>query len=486
MKKFFVMLTAIVVTFASFSQPVNFTLESSDKVDDFSFDSTVKSIVVSLQRNGNDILITLTNVLATHTESNAKCRITPVFVSFLDGDNLDVVLTLKESGEYTNGWEDLGYQKLTYRVLDVLTAVSAVRVNYNANMVSFGGPAYVPEKYHFVGTLSETPVIISNPENVASSLISPLKEWVIYNPSDSNGNSRFFRLRFSNAYPNESFTSTYRDLMLYEGSEYNADTATKIASYTDHEEGSCIPADVAVTSDFWGTGFSESTINPIIWSTAINSMPDIVDEVYMPFNWRLYNKDNYFDYYDYASNARAAGMVTSESSELVDGKLQVTFTIEDESLVGSEYIPWSAKWIQGIGPVGDTYSSNPVYPIYVLPSKITPAYLLYVRDITTNNILYGDPTLDPQFDSLKTETSGSVGNVLGDNSAQIDIKINLQTISVSSDSLVSVKLFDTNGRLISSVGGSNVITLSTTDLEKGMYILQAKNSDAVKTVKIIR
>ncbi|MBO4965185.1 MAG: hypothetical protein J6C81_02835, partial [Muribaculaceae bacterium] len=91
-----------------------------------------------------------------------------------------------------------------------------------------------------------------------------------------------------------------------------------------------------------------------------------------------------------------------------------------ENMDGTGY---QGRWESGIGPVGEDYASNLPYPVYSLPEGVTPTRLLYVRDINTNEVLWGDPKLDPAYNSVGELTNDNDGiAVSGSSSRKILVK----------------------------------------------------------------
>lgn len=227
-------------------------------------------------------------------------------------------------------------------------------------------------------------------------------EWVVYNPCDNSGNARFFRMRYGteseiNGRPNDvpNDNRFYYDMLypiqMCEGKKFEREKARTIAYmsafYKLDGTTSVRACDVDIPSEFWGTGFPESTVNPSKWPNFRGSS-DVID------TYMMVSKDEqFFNYYDFAGNSFGVGFpAESGKVETAAGTLGYR-----DIKSGDSGDSWKARWIEVLGAVGDDYASNLPYPVYSLPEGVTPAYLLYVRDVETNEILWGDASEDPDY-----------------------------------------------------------------------------------------
>ncbi|MCM1290331.1 MAG: T9SS type A sorting domain-containing protein [Prevotella sp.] len=179
------------------------------------------------------------------------------------------------------------------------------------------------------------------------------------------------------------------------------------------------------------------------------------------------------------------GVVLSEIPEMENGKLRARFAVADKGYNGTENPEdWTAEWIQGIGAVGESYASNPFMPMYRLPKGVTPAYLLYVRNITDNSIIYGNPTLDTEFVNLKLEPEG-IESVKSD-SPSIIWDNNNEYISAIGEGDINLTAYSVDGKVVAKVSGEDIVSLSKENLPEGVIILKSATKNSVSSFKIIK
>ena len=128
---------------------------------------------------------------------------------------------------------------------------------------------------------------------------------------------------------------------------------------------------------------------------------------------------------------------------------------------------YQGRWESGIGPVGEDYASNLPYPVYSLPEGVTPTRLLYVRDINTNEVLWGDPKLDPAYNS--------VGELTNDND-NFAVYGGQGIITVESEG--TVRIYTTAGTLLTTVSCPTTVSAAP-----GLYIAVSGSSSRKILVK---
>ena len=116
---------------------------------------------------------------------------------------------------------------------------------------------------------------------------------------------------------------------------------------------------------------------------------------------------------------------------------------------------------------------------------VTPAYLLYVRNIANNDVIYGDSSLDPDFALLKTE-SGLLGveNVSADNSGA-SWNITAENVVISAEGKISLSIYAADGRLVDTLSGNDVLTADLSKLSAGT-ILHASTAAGSSSRKLMR
>lgn len=231
-------------------------------------------------------------------------------------------------------------------------------------------------------------------------------EWVVYNPCDNSGSERFFRIRYGskgeiNCRPNENPNDMRFDydmlypVMMCEGEKFEAEKADTVAYmsafYRLNGTTSVRACDVEIPSEFWGTGLAEATVNPSKWPN-FNGTSDILDTYMM-----ISKDERFFNYYDFTDERFGMGFPTET------GTIETPVgTLDYLDLDGGHaHASWKARWVEIIGAVGDGYASNLPYPVYSLPEGATPAHLLYVRDVVTNEILWGDASKDSGYNGIE-------------------------------------------------------------------------------------
>lgn len=480
MKKAFLLISAGCFLIPAFGQSLKTSLVSSQENGDP--DSNYRNIVIEISRNSddNDILVKASNLLGNkNTKSNTSQLLLTNFSSELKGGTLLLKYHSDINPTFADNTTDyislLCNVENCYKVEDVDNEITGIKFVYDDNMIGLGLNYYPISLYH-AGDLKKGEAITLTPaENQNSQLVSTIKEWVIYNPSDSDGKPRIFRLRFHDGEFSPTMDHYYRYLWLYEGTEFDASKATKIARVSDEGNNQCIPENVTVPASFWGTGF-KSTPKLSDWCSSQNVH-------YVPYC--INGRDSEFDVYNSAFGV-LHGYAISDDPIIVNGKHEGHIIVTETGYKADENLPWKGEWITGIGAVGDTYASNPIYPIYELPEGVTPAYLLYVRNIANNTIIYGDSALDPDFALLKAEP-GLLGieNIIGEPKS-ISWNITGDTLSVYAEGEINLTIYSPDGRIVNSLAGYGTINADLPALSGGAYIIRAITSEGISTRKVIR
>lgn len=196
-------------------------------------------------------------------------------------------------------------------------------------------------------------------------------EWVLYN--EKLGSDDMFRLRLGDC--KGKGEERVWPVLMSRGKKFDIHNAETIAfigggtgEYTVH------PADVDLPAEFWGTGLPEKRYNP----AAI--MGDVSRKMY---DFWLQGNNYYFD-------------VLNNRFDEIEGS-KPFYTPSRTGAYRRMSLSNGGEWIEGLGAVGDGYASNLPYPVYSLPENVSPTHLLYIRDLTTNEIIYGDPSLDKGY-----------------------------------------------------------------------------------------
>lgn len=225
-------------------------------------------------------------------------------------------------------------------------------------------------------------------------------EWVVCNESGESGTSEFFKMRFKDEPIKEKINGGEEEIFMYPlfmsaSQTFDEMSATAIAYMgVSHDKTIYVKAaDADIPTSFWGTGIAEATTNPINWRNFKDGNEPV----------KLYEfgsgATNDFRYYNFISDRYVYGFKRDGGiAETVFGNMNKT---DITSSANPETDPleakWHGEWINGIGAAGDWYASNLPYPVYDLPDGVTPSRLLYVRDIKTNEILWGDASKDPGY-----------------------------------------------------------------------------------------
>ena len=249
-------------------------------------------------------------------------------------------------------------------------------------------------------------------------------EWVLHNPIADDG-SEFYRMQFKGKadlfYPGDG--ETVRDAMklyLYTNRELDDAEDPVIAYFLPYGPMNArrIAANVDIPIGFWGSwklGLPPSrTINPFKTfgnPDEILRITPIMEETFtvsqLPEEEKM---DAKWYWEDYLTGTMRPMFKQAYIDETGDSGTQRYALTMSENMDGTGY---QGRWESGIGPVGDDYASNLPYPIYSLPKGVEPTRLLYVRDINTNEILWGDPGLDPAYNAVGEITAEPVSEVYG-------------------------------------------------------------------------
>lgn len=227
---------------------------------------------------------------------------------------------------------------------------------------------------------------------------------MIYNPALKGGEGDFFRLRLDGK---ERIDGTEYDVMKMCRSGKWTSSEGKVIAYM--KGGAMLPADVDIETEFWGAGYPEPFTNPSEWRM-FKYHKGAVDVFFMPTD-----KMRQFTTTDFVNDRYVMGFCTSSTVKLTDNGVRWEVNVSNTPVGSGDAVrPFNAMWIQNIGPVGDKIAANPCYPQYVLPEGVVASTLLYVRDVTSNEVLWGDASLDPEYQGVHGVTdSNSAFGVYG-------------------------------------------------------------------------
>lgn len=433
-------------------------------------------IAVTMQREGSDLVFVVDGGLCAIGGKSGKELLKRELSATVKGETLVVkeALVSNEEGDKEKDFVLRG-AKESFRIKDVPEGVEAVKFIYDDNTHFLGQTVMNPERYYAVGKIGEgEKKSLTRPYDSWESLhFIQHKEWVVYNPADAEGKSRIFRIRFSGMDEKAGVIPSY-NLWLYESPEFDKRTASLVATMAGYNDAPYTLENVAVPSAFWGTGFKSATLNPAEMCKS---------DTFRPFVWDS-DRGEQADVYDARYDQLYKGEAT-EKPFMSDGKMSVRYNVRESNL-GNLEPEWEGEWVHGIGAVGDSYASNPFFPIYSLPENVTPAYLLYVRALDTNEILYGDPTLDPDFSTLVKEPE--ILGVESIPSAGTDVEwvIDSDRATVLCEGHGQMMIVGIDGVVHSQVDSEEVVSVNLQTLPKGVYILTFKNERGTESRKIAR
>lgn len=299
------------------------------------------------------------------------------------------------------------------------------------------------------------------------------REWVNYNARANGGEGKFYRMRFDGT--KEISGREYHALKLYTTDKYVAEEAETIA-YMDINDDKAVvlPADVDIESEFWATGLPVASTNPSQWKIFAKNEPQTVyfrmSQKYMNDTFTAYDflkeQSHYSHVMDMYFTQEAYGVVWScdvwkfRTSHDLDGN-----------------ITYRAFWVENVGATGDHYASNLPYPQYELPDGAEPTHFLYVRDIATNEVLWGDPSLDPTYLGVK-EIAGDKSGILCQSAPQ--------EVRITAPGLFSVTAWQPDGRNVLSLSATDTLTIPADELPSGVVILRVTAGDAERSFKLMR
>ncbi|MBD5212652.1 MAG: hypothetical protein HDS74_06110 [Bacteroidales bacterium] len=307
-----------------------------------------------------------------------------------------------------------------------------------------------PYRVSFGIDITETPT----PVNILTQESGLLhREWVVYN--DETG--RIFRMRLGEetSLPTigENILPCY-PMYLYEDLDADLSEAPVIAyiSKINNDGGYnlCMAvADCEIPGEFWSSYFKDKTRNP-------RDMEGDIAPYLNKFSvagGTVSADKNY--YADYLTGGSRPYKVDGFEKRDIDGKETMVKLLSWNNEYTGE-VQWMAEWLPGIGPIGENIASNPVYPIYVLPDSGTPTSLLYVRDLRTNKILWGDPSKDKDY------MLGAGGVAAGP--ASLQVRASKGVISV--ECAGGFRVYGADGRVVTEGKGS-----LSADVPSGIYIV---------------
>lgn len=150
------------------------------------------------------------------------------------------------------------------------------------------------------------------------------------------------------------------------------------------------------------------------------------------------------------------------------------YEVEGEQTVCLEFDNGS-QWLKGVGPIGDSYASNLIFPAYNLPKGVAPTRFLYLRDLTDGHIVYGD-------DSIERELAASSGVV--------EIGVSLwfddgNQFGVHNSGETRIYVRDTSGLCVASMFGTDGASVERSQLDAGIYLVTVSSPACRLTKKIV-
>lgn len=274
-------------------------------------------------------------------------------------------------------------------------------------------------------------------------------EWVYYNPGIDGNTPHFIRMRLFKDFENR-FVNSYDVKYRLDSADFtDADKCGVIYSYKDSY--SSIQLNTTLTGE-----------HP---SLLIGAHPDWNEM--RNFESAYFEMDfcaNSFPFYDFSSNETIYPQIYDVRETIVDGKpsLHLFFTN-------------GLELVRGVGPVGDSYTSNFIIPaIEQLPEGTVPTRFLYIRSLEDNRVLYGDATLDPSYSSFS-------GLQEINDKAWVD---DGSEFGITSDTPATVKVMDLSGNCIASQTGTGKVTIERDQFDSGIYIVVCTASGLHLTRKI--
>lgn len=290
------------------------------------------------------------------------------------------------------------------------------------------------------------------------------REWVVSSIRNKDEKADFFRLRIGKDAETVGSLTVYPVLMC-QGEKFDTEKATTIAKVNKSLE-RVFACDVEIPSTFWGEGISYPTINPLKWP-CYNGMK-VSQPLYLTPNKTT---DNYFNYYNFLTERYVYVSSLDYSPVLLDR--EVSF----KRIIGNvDADQWQGEWIDGIGAVGDWYASNLPYPIYQLPEGVCPARVLYIRDLNTQQVAFGDDTLDP--------ASLGVADITTDGG--ITISEDHGILRGNGYGPIEMKMYTSEGHCLFEVSGTDTVGYDISDISGGVYIVVATTNQGEYSKKLIK
>lgn len=311
------------------------------------------------------------------------------------------------------------------------------------------------------------------------------KEWVLYNPGNASVRPFFYTMHFDGK---EADGAGRLWLNTGNGSPIH------IASVRDERDKYVVNdvsvryVDAEIPTRLWGLGFTDKTIRTtagdeyfvrcpqgqmnMFWLTPINDYNVLGDVI----GWRVALVDG--------SSARMIERspgVWREKIGIAHGTANPNYeTYElNFSPEGGGY------WIEGIGPVGTDYSSNPAFPLYYVPEEVAPGgiiptRLLCVRDRRDGSILYCDPEDEPLLGKL-----ASAPQTAADPGALTAPRLCGQRISAQGEGTLTLSIYAPDGALLGRASGEGAAAIDTSSLPQGLVIATVSSPQGSASARII-
>lgn len=300
---------------------------------------------------------------------------------------------------------------------------------------------------------------------------SPLRyEWVL-NIGNKSETPLFYRMRFGDE-TKQINNLTFYPLYLYKGDIFNFEDASVIAWMTSDLK-SVARGSVEIPSDFWAVGLPFDYVDLRSWPCfESESDTSIVYPAFSPAN-------DAYTYYDFCTGRYVSVWQLSQDIDtkvnLWTKKIIVSGTKDGSTPDGNE--SWKGEYIPEIGAVGDWYASNLPYPIYNLPDGVEPTTLQYVRNLDTNRIVCGDPSIDASYSSVEESLA---------NPSEIRWVNNPGNLGAEASGAITLYLYSQDGKLLSVKNGTDYVEIHTEYLLTGVYIAKAVTSGEISTYKFIK
>lgn len=315
--------------------------------------------------------------------------------------------------------------------------------------LSEGDYYFIASKGCYKIKLSEGCTGVITPEEDSNEYI-PLNEdleWVYYNAGKSIDDSKIIRMRLQHLTDAENAYSVKYCIGDYD--ENNSNTLN------------CI-----IKEDQYKSRISSYSLDGCVYPSILLGLND-------SWNNQLSNQ-RFFDTYIFGSSP--SSMYESQKAWYVYNKIvDVKPTVVDGKQSFHYFFDNGLQLVMGVGPVGNDYASNLVFPACDLPEGTIPTHFLYLRSLKDNRIIYGDPNLDPSY-------SGTSPLIETNDAAWFDNGIEFGFQFKGSGILT---VYDVNGKCVAEQRGIDSISMEYSQLNTGIYLVRAIAPGLMLTRKII-